>query len=322
MPTGALGFGFVDVADDTVTLKKTVRVRNYEKGRRTYSITPTFRFGNDVTNGAVSVSAPSSVEVKPGRGRDTLFEVTMTIDGTKLRGNSMNSGSNGANPDVLTTNEYDGYPWLKRRVAHVRLSAGTCFPRKAANVVPSTTTLTGGSQTIGLNNTGVGRAQNDAFALIAEEPEPALKGRSAGSRRGPTSGVWGINTFPVPAGFCSAAPSFLWAFAVNSWERQEHLLPVSHQFFLDTDQDGTDDGAVLNRDVTFSGLGDGRQLAWALNQETGNASAFFFAEHSMNTGNTVPGDLRRADRHDRGGHAHDERRPVGRRAGLLPRRPG
>ncbi|MFO7663596.1 MAG: hypothetical protein R6X18_13525, partial [Chloroflexota bacterium] len=32
---------------------------------------------------------------------------------------------------------------------------------------------------------------------------------------------------------------------------------------------------------------DGRQLTWALNLTTGAASAFFFAEHSMNTGNTV-----------------------------------
>ena len=32
---------------------------------------------------------------------------------------------------------------------------------------------------------------------------------------------------------------------------------------------------------------DGRQLSWALNLATGSASAFFFAEHSTNTGNTV-----------------------------------
>jgi hypothetical protein len=98
----------------------------------------------------------------------------------------------------------------------------------------------------------------------------------------------GINTFPVPAGFCSANPSFLWTFAINTWERQEHLLPVSHQVWLDTNQDGIDDYVVLNRDASGLGtLSDGRQLAWAVNLATGSASAFFFAEHSMNTGNTV-----------------------------------
>jgi minor extracellular serine protease Vpr len=73
VPSGSLSFGFVDVADDVVTLTKTVRIRNYDNTQRTYSVTPTFRFADDVTNGAVSVSAPSSVLVRPGLGRDTLF---------------------------------------------------------------------------------------------------------------------------------------------------------------------------------------------------------------------------------------------------------
>jgi hypothetical protein len=34
-------------------------------------------------------------------------------------------------------------------------------------------------------------------------------------------------------------------------------------------------------------VGDGRQVTWALNLATGSSSAFFFAEHSTNTGNTV-----------------------------------
>ncbi|HEX4885773.1 MAG TPA: hypothetical protein VFX05_16635, partial [Casimicrobiaceae bacterium] len=53
-------------------------------------------------------------------------------------------------------------------------------------------------------------------------------------------------------------------------------------------RDGTDDYVVLNRDQ--SGLGtitDGRQLTWVVNLATGSASAFFYAEHSTNTGNTV-----------------------------------
>lgn len=55
---------------------------------------------------------------------------------------------------------------------------------------------------------------------------------------------------------------------------------------LDKNQDGADDFVVLNRDA--SGLGtitDRSQLAWVLNLATGSASAFFYAEHSTNTGN-------------------------------------
>ena len=288
VPTGALGFGFVDVADKIVTLKKTVEIRNLDNKRRTYNITPTFRFADDVANDAVAVSAPKSVTVMPGQGRNTTFEVTLTIDGSKLRGNFMNSGSQGANPADLTTNEYDGYLILDDGTHPIHL-AWHVLPRKAAHVVPDTTELEEGAfpQVIGLKNTGVGTAQNDAYALLAVSPDQPQGGLG---QQSPTPDIRavGINTFPVPAGFCSANASFIWAFAVNTWERQQHLLPVSHQIYLDTNQDGIDDYVVLNRDA--SGLGtitDGRQLTWALNLDTGTASAFFFAEHSTSTGNTV-----------------------------------
>jgi subtilisin family serine protease len=288
-PTGALGFGFVDVTS-SVTLKKTVRIRNYENTQRTYAITPTFRFADDVANGAVSVSAPSSVTVMPGRGRDTTFEVSITIDGSKLRGNYMNSGGNGANPAVLTLNEYDGYLVLDDGSDKVNIPWHV-LPRKAAKVVPSATTLSfaGGTATVGFNNAGIGTAQNDAYSLLATSPN-IPEGSLGGQAPTPDLRAVGINTFPVPAGFCSAtAPAqFIWAFSINTWERQEHLLPVSHQVILDTNQDGTADYIVLNRDA--SGLGtitDGRQVTWVVNLATNQAAALFTAEHSMNTGNTV-----------------------------------
>jgi len=288
VPSGALSFGFIDVDDDVVTLVKTVRIRNLDNKRHVYTVTPTFRFADDVANGAVTVSAPSTVVVRPGLGRDTLFNVTLTIDGALLRGNFMNSGSQGANPAALTTNEYDGYLILDDGRHPIHL-AWHVLPRKAANVAPDTTDLVPGSfpQVIGLNNTGVGTAQNDAYALLAISPNQPEGGPGEQSPT-PDIRAVGINTFPVPAGFCSANPSFLWVFAINTWERQEHLLPVSHQIWLDTNQDGIDDYVILNRDL--SGLGtitDGRQVTWALNLATGAASAFFFAEHAMNTGNTV-----------------------------------
>ena len=288
VPTGALGFGFVDVADNVVTLKKTVEIRNLDNKARTYTVTPKFRFADDATNGAVSISAPAKVSVKPGQGRNTTFEVTLTIDGQLLRGNFMNSGSAGADPATLTVNEYDGYLVLDDGKHQMQLPWHV-LPRKAARVAPSTTALIPGSfpQVIGLNNSGVGAAQNDAYALLAVSPNLSEGGLG---QQSPTPDIRavGINTIPVPAGFCSANPSFLWLFAVNTWERQQHLLPVSHQIWLDTDRDGTDDFVVLNRDASgLNTITDGRQLAWALNLATGAASAFFFAEHSTSTGNTV-----------------------------------
>ena len=292
VPTGALGFGFVDVSDGSVTLEKTVRIRNYEGGApRDYSVTPTFRFANDVTNGAVSVSAPANVRVMPGKGRDTTFKVTLTIDGTKLRGNSMNSGSTAGSGAALTTNEYDGYLVLEHE-SHTLNIPWHVLPRKAAKVTPSTSTIVPGSfpQVIGLNNQGAGTAQNDAYALLATSPN-IPEGPVGGQSPTPDIRAIGINTFPVPAGFCSASPSFLWVFAVNTHERQEHLVPVVHNVGLDTNQDGKFDYVVFNFDASFSGaLGDGRQLTWVDPIDPANplpTTGFFFAEHSMNTGNTA-----------------------------------
>ena len=286
--SAGLSFGFVDVADANTSVTKSVQVHNYSNEWRDYTVTPSFRFGNDAASGAISPSAPGTVTINPGFGNDTVFDVTLNIDGTALPGNFMNSGSQGGNPAVLTLNEYDGYLTLDDG-EHTMSLPWHILPRKAARVVPDRSTIVPGSfpDVIGLNNTGIGTAQNDAYALLAVSPNQPEGGKGAQSPT-PDIRAVGINTFPVPAGFCSAQPSFIWAFAINTWERQEHLLPVSHLIFLDTNQDGADDYVVLNRDL--SGLGtinDGRQVAWALDLATGNATAFFFAEHATNTGNTV-----------------------------------
>lgn len=283
--SGALSFGFVDVANNTVTLTKLVRIHNLTSQRYTYTVTPTFRFANDAASGAVTVTVPPTVIARRG---NTFITVKITINGALLPGNYMNSGSNGANPAALTLNEFDGYltftsasdtfqiPW------HV-------LPRKDAKVKPDTTTIVQGSfpQVIGLNNQGVGTAQNDAYSLIAVSKNLPQGGWGQGMPT-PDIRAVGVNTFPVGAGFCSANPSFIWAFAINTWERQEHLVPVNLNVYLDTNQDSTYDYAVFNFDASLSGsLSDGRQITWVQNLTTNAATGFFYTEHSTNTGNTI-----------------------------------
>ena len=277
---GALSFGFVDVHKDTVNLFKTVRVRNYSDSDITYNVSSSFRYADDEANGAVSIQTPKKVKVKAGK--DATFTVKMTIKGALLNGNAMNSGSQGANPSALTFNEYDGYIMLDDGDHPIHM-AWHVLPRKASNVVGrQVLTFDGGVDVIDLTNTGVGTAQNDAFALLAVSPNIPEGGVG---QQSPTPDIRavGINTFG--AGFCDAG--WLWAISINTWERQEHLVPVSHFVFLDTDQDDTDDFLVLNRDFTLNNVTDGRQLTWVVDLATGAAGAFFFAEHSTNTGNTV-----------------------------------
>jgi len=283
---GALSFGFVDVDKSTVNLQKTVRVRNYSDADIKYDIIPTFRYADDEANGAVSVSVPNG-KLKVKAGGDATFTVKLTIKGDLLRGNAMNSGSEGANPDALTYNEYDGYLVLDDGIQPIHM-AWHVLPRKAASLAGRPVLdFVEGVDEIYLTNTGVGMAQNDAYSLLAVSPNEPEGGLGQQSPT-PDLRAVGINTFPVPAGFCSGSESFIWAFAVNTWERQQHLMPVRHYVILDIDQDGVADYQVFNSDLSgFGSLTDGRHVTFAQNLVTGGASAFFFAEHSTNTGNTV-----------------------------------
>jgi subtilisin family serine protease len=282
---GSLSFGFIDVEDETVNLHKTVRVRNYGDRTLNFKVTPTFRYDDDAASGAVSVHAPKMVKVRPGS--DATFSVKLKIKGEMLPGNYMNSGSVGGDPAGLTLNEYDGYLYLEANGASIHLPWHV-LPRKAANVVGRRVlNLQDGSDEISLTNNGVGTAQNDAYSLLAVSPDQP-EGGNGDQMPMPDLRAVGVNTFPVPAGFCSGQESFIWAFAISTWERQEHLVPVIHEIDLDIDQDGTFDYAVYNFDLSFSGsISDGRQVTWAENLATGSATAFFFTEHAMNTGNTV-----------------------------------
>jgi subtilisin family serine protease len=287
--TGAptLSFGFRDVAGDRALAVRFLRVKNFGKQMARYDVTPTFRFADDEESTAVSVRVwPNKLVVPPGVTRTLL--VTMTIDGSKLSGNFMNSGSSGANGAALTANEFDGYVRLDD--GHKPLEvAWHVLPRQAARVIADDTIIADGAfpATVGLTNYGVGTAQLDAYALIAVSNDLPEGARGTQSPT-PDIRAVGVNTIPVPAGFCSTEPSFLWLFAINTWERQTHLTPVNHNVYLDIDRDGLVDFDVFNFDGSLSGqLSDGRQLSWVFDRATGATSAFFFAEHATNTGNTV-----------------------------------
>lgn len=286
-PTGALSFGFLDVADASVSITKQVRLRNYSEEDITYQVTPSFRFNDDAANGAVTISVPATVQVEAGQ--DTVFEVTLTIEGAKLRDNLMSSGPEGNNADFLTINEYDGYLTLDDNQHPIHL-AWHVLPRKAARVSAERTALdfsSGFSDTIQLTNSGVGTAQINAYSLLALSPDLPSGGRG---QQSPTPDIRaiGVQTVPVGAGICSENPSYVLEFAVNSWERQTHAnAPASYWFDLDTNQDGAPDFAVFNRDLTISGPTDGRNVTWALDYSNNDLTSFFFTEHAMNTANTV-----------------------------------
>jgi hypothetical protein len=195
----------------------------------------------------------------------------------------MNSAGNGANPGPLTLLEYDGYIWLDDRSTDLDddrpLHVGWhVLPRGAGDVQQ----LGNGN----LRNRGVATAPVESYSLLAVSPN--LPEGGAGEQS-PTPDIrrTGVQTYPVPAGFCESTPSFLMAFAFNTWERQTHTIaPAQFQVWIDTDQDGSDDYVVFTADVAL-GVSDGRVLTWVFDLNTGALDAWFFADHQTNNGNTV-----------------------------------
>ena len=281
--TAVLGFGFQDVTGP-MTLTKTVRVRNYSSTARTYAIQPTFRYANDETNGAVSASAPATVAV--GAKADATFTVTLKVDPTKLPAWTLDSGAQGANADLLTLLEYDGYVWLDDQgttaddadPAHLPWQV---LPRAAAHVTLSSngTSLTNGGQAADL----------ELYSLMATSPNDPASSVPGDNVSDADFKAVGVATYPVPAGFCAADPSWIYAIDVSTWERQTHAnAPVLFEFDFDLDRDGTLDYAVYNRDISgLASLSDGRNLVYAQNLATGDEEAFFATDHKTNSGNTV-----------------------------------
>ena len=318
-PSGALSFGFLDVADEVVTLTKTVRVRNYSDDDLTFAVTSTFRFADDAANGAVSISAPATVEV--AEGSDTSFQVTLTIDGMLLRNNLMSSGIGGDDPGPLTINEYDGYLLLEPDdddsdsddsdsgdsdsdsdagglSAEPITMAWHVLPRKAARVAAERSTLdfSGGPvDSIALINTGVGTAQNGSYSLLALSPDLPEGGRG---EQAPTPDLraFGVQTFLVPEGFCDLGETdpdpdidYVMAFAFNTWERQTMAqFPGRAHVALDTDRDGSDDFLVANFQLSsFGAFVDRRNVTVVFDLNLGGVSAFFFTEQATHTANQV-----------------------------------
>ncbi|MGH8264397.1 MAG: S8 family serine peptidase, partial [Steroidobacteraceae bacterium] len=287
--TGGLSFGFVDVDKAKETVSMELLVGNRTQHTKTYTITPTARFADDVATGAVSIKVASSITLHGAQYK--ALKVSLVIDGTKLRNNLMNSGSGGANPGPLTANEYDGYLVFQSGSEKFSLP-WHALPRKDARVTSSVSELeltddgTGvGTGTVKLKNKGIGTAQSDTYTLLAvsgNQPE----GPAGGQAPTPDIHAFGVNTIVGPSTGCTS--QFIWEFAFNDWERQATPLGVIHEVDLDINRDGVFDYAVYNFDLSLSSsVSDGRQVTWAENLTTHAANAFFFAEHSTNTGNTV-----------------------------------
>ncbi len=291
---GGVGLGYLDVSKPVQVYTRKLRVTNKSGRAQRYSVTPTFRFADDVATNAVQVSAnPRNVTVPPRRSVDVIL--TFVINGTQLRNNLMNAGSLGNAIGPLTANEYDGYVVFQGR-DHRLTMPWHVLPRKAARVVSNNGPVpvlfddTGVARSA-LLNIGVGTAQLQSFSLVGLSPDSPRGGRGERAPN-PDMRAVGVNTFRAPAGLCAASENFIWEFAFNLWERSSSPAGQFLEIDLDVNRDGVIDFVIINRDVAglFS-LGDGRQVTAVLRLTPTGAIASttlrFFVENSTNTNTSI-----------------------------------
>ena len=289
---GAMSFGYLDASRGNQVLQRKLQVENRSFFPLVYKVTPTLRYQDDKDTGAVTMTvSPSTIVVHPfGTAQ---VNVKLTVDGTRLRDNQMNSGSRGNAIGPLTANEYDGYVVFEG-FHHKVTMPWHILPRKSADLVaklpgghlkldPNT-----GAGTVALENKGVGNAQIFAYSLLGTGPDTPRGERGDGAPN-PSIRAAAVNTFGTPAGqVCSVNANFVWEFVFNMYERKASPVGTIHEVDIDVNNDGTDDFFVINQDVGgVTALTDGRQVTAVINAATGASLARFFVEHGTNSSNVI-----------------------------------
>jgi subtilisin family serine protease len=284
--SGSLSFGFIDGQKDK-SVTRTLKVRNYTTSKLTYKIVPTFRYSNDKSNGAVTISAPAEVTLLPKQIKS--FQVTLRLDAEKLRAWAMNGSDLALDPASLDLMEYDGYIKLDRKgftgddadPVHVAWHA---LPRLSGEVASLDGTTFDPGDTIDLKNSGAGVGAVDFYSLVATSPD------IPGSRRGMNSPVIdlksvGVQTYGPMA--CGVADDFVYAVAITQWDRRAFpAVPGEFDLYLDTTGDGEVDYIVFTGTMSGS-LSDARLLTWVYDVNAAAASAYWYVDNATNDPNTI-----------------------------------
>lgn len=278
--SAALSFGAVE-ADSRMVIERTLRVENLSNTERLFTITPSFRYANDEATGAVKVEVRSRLRISP-RGFEDV-EVKLIIDPSKLPTWTLNGGSLGGNGAALNGPEYDGY---------ITLTAGSeklsvpwhVLPRKAAETDATLTDRGRPGPTVNLRNRGAEFGEYEVFSLIGVNRRVP---RSELPSPGDNFAV--IDMRAVGVRYLSAAvfgADYL-EFAINTFGRRAHPnYPAEFDIYLDTTGDGVPDFVVYNAENGGFGV-TGQNLTFLANLTTGIATAYFFTDADLNSGNVI-----------------------------------
>ncbi|WP_046111625.1 S8 family serine peptidase [Aquincola tertiaricarbonis] len=280
-----LSFGVVR-ATGISKISRKVAVRNYSNSARTYAIQRSFRYAADEARGAVTLAAPASITVPANA--TAAFVLTLTLDAGKLPAWNLGFAGNQGNGALLGDVEFDGYVTLSD-------SAGTVsvpwhiLPHKAANVLPSTTSVALEGESSGLlgvsNVGGAAPGYTDVFALTGISPQISVVQAPAGGEVAlidlKATGVRLVDV-GVPA----------LQFAITTFGRRAHpAYPAEFDVYVDVNGDGVDDAVIYTAENGGFGT-SGQTLVYAqrLNPDgsnQGQAVANFYLDADLDSSNAV-----------------------------------
>lgn len=278
--SSALSFGAVE-ASKPMVLERTLTVENFAKSDKLFSVAATFRDAADQASGAVKVQVKPKLHVG-GRGREEL-EVRLIIDPSKLPAWTLNGGPLGGNGAALNGPEYDG---------HVTLTAGSeklsipwhVLPRKAAD---SDASLAGHGRAgtyVKLRNRGAETGDYDVFSLTGINPRAP---RSELPRPGDNFAFVDLRAVGVRHLPASVFGADYLEFAINTHGRRAHPnYPAEFDVLIDTTGDGVPDFVVFNAENGGFGA-TGQNLVYLGNLTTGTATAVFYTDADLNSGNVI-----------------------------------
>ncbi|HEU4864255.1 MAG TPA: S8 family serine peptidase, partial [Candidatus Limnocylindria bacterium] len=261
--TATLNFGFAELGSN-FTATKAVTLTNHGSSAATYGVSAAATGGVPASMGlsATSVTVPA--------GGSATVNVTLNVPAASV-------GSSAAFREVagLVSFTAAGAPTLRVPYYMVPRALSTvtaAFDHELDRNASAKANVT-------LANSGVIAGSGDFYAWGLQDDddidEAALGGAGYDVR------AIGVQSFDAAAAFGdpSLAGQQLVVFAVNAHDRYSNAAVNDYEVYLDTDQDGTDDYAVVGIDfgALTTGTFDGRLGSFVIDLATGDATVNFLA---------------------------------------------
>jgi hypothetical protein len=271
--SAALPFGFAEVAR-SANLGAELMVENFDTVPKTFTIASSYRYADDEASGATTLEYPKTVTVPAGGS--AKIDVRLKVDGTRLPDWTLNGGSRGGDGFRLQGVEVDGFLTLTSGDEALSVPFHALL-RKSASLNATGQAVKAGN-VLRLQNNAANAGAFDVFALTGTSPRanPTL-------RPGPGDSYALVDLEAVGVRLNGSVLQF----AVSRHDRRAHpAYPAGIEIQVDTDRDGTPDFAVYNVE-SGAFASSGQTIVGVANLATGGATAFFFLDADLQSGNGI-----------------------------------